>query len=397
MFLGRLGARRQVGLLLRNGPSALNFHTMFEVPSFPHGDTLNKVFRRLDPEEIQQVVCGMTEKLLRNKLLYTYRLLDRWFVVAIDGTGTLTFHNRHCPHCLTQTHNGKTVYYHTVLEAKIVTPNGFSFSLMSEFIENPGENPTKQDCELKAFYRLAKRLHERFPRLPILLSLDSLFACGPVFALCRQYGWSFMIVLKDEALPSVHEEFMALGRLEPHNKLTWRTGKGAKIKQQFRWVNDISYVDSDRREHTVSVVECIETKPDPNNEAGQTRTRFLWVTDCKISSDNVIAMANEGGRIRWKVENEGFNVQKKGGYALEHGYSNNVESGKVFYYLLQIAHLVAQLLEKGSLLKHAFPAGFGSLKNVGFRLLEAWRNAWLPPQALQEALGARIQIRFDSS
>jgi hypothetical protein len=43
-------------------------------------------------------------------------------------------------------------YYHSVLEAKLVTASGFVFSLMTEFIENPGEYPTQQDCELKAFY-----------------------------------------------------------------------------------------------------------------------------------------------------------------------------------------------------------------------------------------------------
>ena len=78
-----------------------------------------------------------------------------------------------------------------MLEAKLVTPNGFCFSLMSEFIENPGENPTKQApayAGVKAFYRLAERLKARFPRLPICLSLDGLFAGGPTFAVCEAYN-----------------------------------------------------------------------------------------------------------------------------------------------------------------------------------------------------------------
>jgi len=37
-----------------------------------------------------------------------------------------------------------------VLEAKLVTYDGLVFSLLTEFIENPGEFPKKQDCELKA-------------------------------------------------------------------------------------------------------------------------------------------------------------------------------------------------------------------------------------------------------
>jgi hypothetical protein len=56
-----------------------------------------------------------------------YRLMERYFVVAIDGTGVLVFQVRHCPCCLTKTHDGKTFYYHNVLEAKLVTPNDFAF------------------------------------------------------------------------------------------------------------------------------------------------------------------------------------------------------------------------------------------------------------------------------
>lgn len=393
MFLCRLQARRQIGLLLRNGPSAQKFQALFGVETFPHGDTLNDAFSNLDPNQAQEIVSGMTESLIRKKVLYPYRLLGTYFVLAVDGTGTLSFPERHCPHCLTQTHNGKTSYYHTVLEAKLVTPNGFAFSLMSEFVENPDKNHTKQDCELKAFYRLANRLKQRFARLPILLSMDGLFAGGPTFDLCTRYGWKFMVVLKDHDLPSVNQEFAALAKLVPENRLCWRTGNRDSTKQDFRWVEDISYLDADSIEHTLSVIECLETKPQ-KNETEKT-TKFKWVTNCNVSAKNVTTLANDGGRIRWKVENEGFNVQKNGGYGLEHPYTNDPTSSKVFYFLLQIAHMLAQLLDKGSLLRNAFPTGFGSAKNLAFRLLEAWRNAPLTNDAIEAMLCARFQIRFD--
>lgn len=392
MFLCRLGARRQIGLLLRNGPSVAKFQALFGVETFPHGDTLDDAFSKLDTDQGQDVVSTMTETLIRKKVLYPYRLLDTYFVVAIDGTGTLTFSKRHCPYCLTRTHNGKTLYYHNVLEAKLVTANGFAFSLMTEFIENPGENPSKQDCELKAFYRLAERLKKRLPRLPIFLSIDGLFANGPTFGLCQRYGWKFMIVLKDDHLPSVNEEFTVLSHLQKENRFSWNTGKNAEIRQDFRWADDISYVDSDSREHTLSVIQCLETKPD---EKGKDKTtKFKWVTNRKVSTNNVAMLANDGGRIRWKIENEGFNVQKNGGYGLEHAYTNNPNSAKIFYFLLQIAHMLAQLLDKGSLLRKAFPAWFGSAKNLAFRLLEAWRNARLSKDAIDAMLRARFHIRF---
>jgi hypothetical protein len=395
MFLFQLKARRQIGLLLRNGPSVSKFQALFGVECFPHGDTLEATFSNLETDQVQSVVTGMTETLIRKKVLYSYRLLGIYFIVAIDGTGTIRFSRRHCPHCLTRTQNGKTFYYHPVLEAKLVTSNGFAFSLMSEFIENPADKTTKQDCELNAFYRLTERLKIRFPRLPILLSMDGLFAGGPTFDLCRRYGWKFMIVLEDDDLPSVNEEFDALSKLQPENRLAWRTGKEAQIKQAFRWVDDIAYVDSLKKEHSLSAIECLETKPD--KEGQKKTTKFKWVTNCHVSSKNVTTLSNDGGRMRWKIENEGFNVQKKGGYALEHAYTNNPNSAKVFYLLLQIAHLLAQLLYKANLLKRDFPAGFGSAKNLAFRLLEAWRNAHTTKADIAITLQKRFQIRFDSS
>jgi hypothetical protein len=397
MFLCQLGARRQIGLLLRNGPSAEKFEALFHVDSFPHGDTLDDAFSQLDPDQGQEVVCSLTEKLIRKKVLYSERVLDQYFVIAMDGSGTLTFSDRHCSHCLTATHNGKTLYFHKVLEAKLVTPSGFAFSIMTEFIENPGENPTKQDCELKAFYRLAERLKRRFPRLPILLSLDGLFAGGPTFDICRRYGWHYMIVLKDHDMPSVNQEFEVLSKLLPQNRCSCRPVKNAEVSQCFRWVENISYVDTNRRQHTLSVIECLETKPD---EKGVMKTtKFKWVTRLPISAKTVAHLANNGGRIRWKVENEGFNVQKNGGYGLEHAYTSNSTSAKIFYFLLQIAHMLAQLLDRGSLLRNLVPAGFGSAKNLAFRLLEAWRNARLTEADIHSLLRRRFQIRLkpDSS
>ena len=395
MFLFRLKARRQIGLLLRNAPSIDTFHILFGVKRFPHGDTLEATFSNLEVDQIQGVVSGMTETLIRKKVLYGYRLWGLYFTVVIDGTGTIRFRQRHCPYCLTQTRNGKTCYYHNVLEAKLVTPNGFAFSLMSEFIENSGEKTTKQDCELKAFYRLAQRLKSRFPRLPILLSLDGLFAGGPTFERCRRYGWKFMIVLKDDDLRSVNQEFAALSKLQPENRFSWRTGKGAKIRQDFRWADDISYLDSNSREHSLSVIECLETKPLQGIE--EETTKFKWITNYKVSCQNVATLYNDGGRIRWKIENEGFNVQKNGGYGLEHAYSNHPNSAKIFYLLLQIAHLLAQLLHKGDFLKNTFPEGFGSAKNLAFRFLEAWRNTSITKLAIEAILQTRFQIRFNSS
>lgn len=401
MFACRLGARRQVRFELFTTFLVDLYKVLFDVDSVPHGDTMNGVLCGLPFDGVQEIVTGMAETLIDKKVLYPHRLFERYYVVAVDATGMLVYRYPHCPHCLRSTHHGETIYYHPVLEAKLVTPTGLVFSLLSEFIENPEDDPAKsdkerkQDCELKAFYRLAARLHTRFPRLPLLLAMDGLYAVGPVFGLCRRYGWKYTITLTDDQLASVNEEFESLAKASPEDRLSWRMGREREIHQRFRWVNDIVYVDSERREHRLSVLECIDTRPGEHRE--HKTTKFKWVTNVPVSKTNVVPLADEGGRLRWKIENEGFNVQKNGGYNLEHAYTENEHGMKIYYLLLQVAHLLMQLMEKGSLLRAAFPRGFGSARILARHLLEALRNASLTRNEYDDLCAQPIQIRFNTS
>src|SRR5207244_2160270 len=131
------------------------------------------------------------------------------------------------------------------------------------------------------------------------------------------------------------------------------------------------YQDSEGRDFRLNALECTETDAD-----GQEHY-FAWVTGLPVTRKTVEAIAQKGGRIRWKIENEGFNRQKNSGLNLEHVYSTDPEKWKVYYLLLQIAFLIVQLLERGSLLRRlAAEWGqnvgqlFGSLKNIAQRLLE---------------------------
>jgi len=395
MYLFRLGARRQINYQLRgNTQSQTKFEAWFEVGEVPHGDTLNYAFKRIAPAEMQEVVCRMVEILIRKKVLYRWRLFGN-FLVAVDGTGVLTFRERHCDYCLTRKlNNGESHYYHPVLEAKLVTANGFAFSLMTEFIENLDPRADKQDCELKAFYRLSRRLKARFPHLPICLLLDGLFAGGPTFQLCQDYNWRFMIVLQEKDLPQVHRTYHLVCSQTPENHKQFCLGQQQESIQAYHWARQIDYRDGQDRHHSLNMLVCKETKP---TRQAETTTTFKWLTNFIPTAHNVDTLANQGGRLRWKVENEGFNIQKNGGFHLEHPYSQNDTARKVFYYLLQIAYLIFQLIEKGSLFRQAFPQGVGSLRNIASRLLEAWRNLRLSPKAFCNLYSGRYQIRFDTS
>ena len=235
---------------------------LFGVASVPHGDTLEAPFQRMQVPEVQEVVTTTVETLIRQKVLYPYRLCGRYFLVTIDGIGMLTFAERHCAQCLTLTQRGHTTYYYPILEAKLVTHAGLVFSVLTEFIENPSQYPSKQDGELKAFYRLAARLKQRFPRLPICWRLDGLFAGGPTFAICEKHDWPYLIVLQAADLPAVPEEFQALLKEVPENHLRFHPADQYQTVQDFAWVNAIAYLDAEHHEHALAVIRCLESKPD---------------------------------------------------------------------------------------------------------------------------------------
>ena len=395
MYLFRLGSRRQINFDLRGNENVQEkFRSLWGVDAVPHGDTLNYTFKGISVAEVQEVICQLVEELIRKKVLNEWRLLGRYYRVAIDGTGELTFDERHCEHCLTKTlKNGRMLFYHPALEAKLVAPNGFAFSMMTEFIENPQDlsSGDKQDCEFKAFKRLAKRLKKGFPRLPICLELDGLFANGPTMKICEDANWKYSIVLKDDDLKNLHRSFEVAWGAHKEDKKTILTGKHSEIKQEYRWANQIRYEDSKNQIHHPNYVECVEEK------AIGVKTKQVWITNITLTFNHVDVVANEGGRLRWKIENEGFNVQKNGGYNLEHAYSRDPNARKIFYLLLQIAHLIFQLIEKGSLFRKAFPKGLGSQRNLAKRLLEAWRNLSISAAEFAALGTGRFQIRFDTS
>jgi len=400
MFITQLGSRRGVKDWMReNAGVADKMRAWFGVDSAPHGDTLNYAYQRLEVEEVQEVICRCMETLIRKKALQHYRLLSLYYTVAIDGTGVLTFRERHCPHCLTKTlRNGETLYYHPVLEAKVVTPNGFAFSLMTEFVENADLLQGKQDCELKAFYRLSKRLKARFPRLPLCLLLDGLFAGGPTFQICEYHDWKYLIVLQEGDLLNLHRSFAAVTPHLPHARqhiCLSSSNAQQKVEQDYLWANGLDYLDTKKMLHRLGVLECQETVTAPGGSSS--RARHKWVTNFTLTAHNVERLANQGGRLRWKIENEGFNVQKNSELNMEHAYSQDPVARKVFYLLLQLACLFFQIMQKSNLLAQAFPDRLRTAKNLAKRILEVWRNLSLSSDEFLELGQGNFQIRFDTS
>jgi hypothetical protein len=311
------------------------------------------------------------------------------------------FREKHCEHCLVQQHATCTVYMHQLLEAKLLGPANMVLSMGTEFIENQDDNATlaadarKQDCELKALSRLMPKLRGDYPQLRLCLSGDGLYACGRTLQLAKDYKCNYVLVFKEGHLPALWREFQTLLKLCPENH--WKHQPADGVQQEYRWVHELSYEDGEGRTWSFTALQCQET-------INEETTTYAWITDLHVSKGTVVEVATKGGRHRWHIENQGFNRQKNSGLNLEHAYCTHPELFKAYYYLMQIAHLIMQVFEAGSLLKHlAAECGrtpwqlFGSLKNIAQRLLESFRYRILGDSVFVPDPTERIQIRFDSS
>jgi len=312
----------------------------------PHYVTINDCLEKLDPEELQKFRTKMITKLFRKRSFENARFLSKYWIVIVDATQLFYFKEKHCEHCLKKTmHKGtkeeKTYYYHNVLEAKVVLGDNLVISMGTEFIENENENVEKQDCERKAFKRLAEKIKKSYPRLPICILGDSLYACAPVFQTCKENQWEYLIRYKDGSIPSLAEEYQAIKAMGENEERTeteiieHKRKERENVKHEMKWIPELNY-----QGHMLTVMELKTEKE------GKADGSFQWVTGLAIKGKTAWEFA-QTGRKRWMIENEGFNIQKNHRYNIEHANSLNYNAMKNHYLLTQISDVLLQLYENG--------------------------------------------------
>lgn len=328
----------------------------------PHYVTLNEYLERLEPEELESILRRICISSIRRKSFSDARFKGNWIVI-IDGTRSYSGPRQINENCLETHHNKGTdneeVCYHTdILEAKLYLGENLLLSIGSEFIENgedyqkskgnKSEESFKQDCETKAFRRLAAKLKKRFPRLPIVMLADSLYASDPVIEICGRYGWEYIIRFKDGSIPSIAEEYENIPE------------KGREGSAEY--VNDIDY-----RGRKVNVLRYSEKRIEKGKVIEK---HFQWLTSLRINTKNAEKLVRTG-RLRWKIENEGFNRQKNWQGDITHACSHNANALKNHYLMNQIADFIKQLYEWFYLKKTGIEK---KQKNISSDLLASFRK-----------------------
>lgn len=154
-------------------------------------------------------------------------------------------------------------------------------------------------------------------------------------------------------------------------------GKGKRGREKTIWYDYVTGIAYEG--HQVNFIEI--------GESGAEGHPFHFVTDLPVTKRTVKELA-EAGRRRWLIENQGFNTQKNHGYNLKHRFSHNYQAWKNHYYLIQIGHMISQIMEAWERLWEKVKQ---SREQKHRRLLEAWKQERLEECITEEG----FQIRFE--
>lgn len=236
------------------------------------------------------------------------------FQLLVDGTG-LSHHAYNLNNnCLKRKHkDGFVSYYKYVLECKLVVGN-IVISLDSEFIENDSSltEKQKQDCEIKAFKRMAFRIKKNYPKYQFIITGDALYASKPMIDICNNYNWLFIFNLKPDRLKEINQTF--------EDNINYKNE-----------VNITNYFLSTNINYKGILLNAFKYNEYKNNK----EITFRYISNLSINNYNIKEVISLG-RKRWKIENVGFYTQKHRTFNISHLSSRNDNAMKNHYFFYSI-------------------------------------------------------------
>ena len=394
MFLSEGKSQRFTETAFENTKYLENMSKIIQekVESIPDAEIYTNVFSRIEKEEIEKLQYKINYQMIRNKTYEDSKILGKYNLV-LDATRFQKAHYEISKEWLKETKEGKTTWYLSMLELKLVA-NNMAISIMNEMIKNEDkkkENETeeeiknksieelKQDCELNASKRMLPRFRRTYPRLPVRIIGDSLYPSIGLIELCEKENIEYIFVLKDKRIPTLLSEFLTLVSMSEGNREIIETKE--KIVLTL-WENNIDY-----KGKKVNVIRQII-----KNKKTEQYGKWMWITNREITRKNLYKIIY-CARVRDYIENQGFREQKiTSGIELEHIYSKDVKAIKVIYTIIQITHLIMQIIEHSDICGE-FNKKYGSVKVFRRKFYAHLTETNINIELIQ----IKIQIRFDKS
>jgi hypothetical protein len=159
-------------------------------------------------------------------------------------------------------------------------------------------------------------------------------SCGISGSFAVEYAVHYILGVKegDHAFLFDH-----VAQAEQAGRVTYYERDDAEkgVHHRFRFVRDMPLNEA-HADLRVNFLECWETIK------GKVQ-HFSWVTDLHLNKGTVHRLM-QGGRARWRIENETFNTLKNQGYQFEHNFGHGYQHlSVVFAMVMMLAFLVDQV------------------------------------------------------
>jgi hypothetical protein len=340
-----------------------NLKNLYSVNHAPCDTQMRTILDPVEPAGIRKAFKAVFAKIQDGKELQQFRLSDKSYLIAIDGTEFFSSHEVHCNNCCVRKHrNGTITYYHQMLAASLVHP---SIKQVIPLAPEPivkQDGAVKNDCERNAAKRLLEGMRRDHPHLPITLGGDGLFSTAPMVNLARTLNMGFIFVAKSgdhKSLFSYVEEARGLGAVDSFEIVEGR------VVHKFNFINALPLNDTNP-DLLVNVLEYSETRDDKI-------LTYTWITSTRLTRENAYEIMR-AGRARWRIENETFNTLKNQGYHFEHNFGHgNKNLSTVFAFLMMLAFLVDQAQELSCKVFRGIITKYESRKNTWEHLRSFFR------------------------
>jgi hypothetical protein len=370
-------------------PEQHNLRSLYHLDGdIPCDNQMRVALDPLAPTLLRPLFAALFHLLQKAGLLHRYRFWQQFVLVSADGVEHFSSTTVHCPNCTTRaTRAGEVSYHHAGLAAVVVHPaqrEVFPLDL-EPILRQDGE--TKNDCGRNANKRLCKGLYERYPKLPIILVEDALHSNAPHLRQITGYGWHYILNIKPDSHKSLFRQFAARQASGQVKELRSTDTDG--VRHYYAWTKALWLCDS-ALEVKVNFLFYEQT------DAAGKLTRWIWITDLPLTARTVEQVA-QGGRARWKIENETFNTLKNQGYQFSHNYGHGVQHlATVLALLMLLAFVVDQIQQACCATFRRLWQGLGSKRKLweavrsAFQMMEFTTMAWL-----YRHIGHLYQIRLE--
>jgi hypothetical protein len=318
-----------------------NVETLFGVKEIPSDNQIRTLLDGIKPESLGEVFERTLRIADEGGTIKPYRVLDGGVLLALDGLWYYSSQEVCCEHCLHRRHGEEITYYHSAVVGAIVRPgNNAVLPVMAEPITNR-DGKEKQDCEHEAGKRWLLAHGKEYQWLKAVLLGDDLYSDQPFCEAVLAQKMSFLFTCKPDSHPWLSET-VEQSFLEERVVKKW-TGRNHQIST-YRWINGVPLRDS--KDALIVNYLYLQIR---NETTGKTVYTNSWITDKKITAENVELLAL-CARARWKIENEHNNVLKNRGYNLEHNFGHGKQHASEIFLLLNLLafqfHTILELCDE---------------------------------------------------